>query len=246
MVRDVITSGYPLYPSTTFNFFKPDWKVDESNLVHFQRYITDYARLPEGYHKSTYPILNQWLPAWWENLSIADQILMSTILAAMVWNLLSIKAFFRAIKNQLLIFLTLLLGCLFWFIKAPDPRFGTGFLLCLLYLLFQPIFNISFLGKPKTIWALYIMTIICLLIVIVCYTGYRLDRFFHQSDFMFPAGIEKPAYHPYEYMNIEMNLLNIKEKPCGATPVPCISDSINDFVPRGNTVEEGFKSKATH
>ena len=246
MIRNVITSGYPLYPSTAFNFFKPDWKIDESNLVHFQKYITAYARLPEGYHKNNAPILNQWLLAWWKNLSTTDRVFMATILVALVWNLLSIKPFIRAIKNQLLIFLTILLGCLFWFITAPDPRFGTGFLICLLYFLFQPIFNISFLGKAKTIWALYKLTIICLLTVIFSYTGYRLNGFFYQRDFIFPEGIEKPAYHPYRYMNVEMNLLDNKENPCGASPVPCIIDSINNFVPRGNTVEQGFKSKPTH
>ncbi|MBS1666942.1 MAG: hypothetical protein JST58_06165 [Bacteroidetes bacterium] len=222
--------------------------MDENTLERFRHYITTYARYPVYNIQSQLQLevpISKWLPYWWWNLNLADKVLISTIVMSIVYNLFFLRRFITITKKHFFVFLAILVGCIFWFIKAPGPRFGTGYLICLVYFLLTPIFSTTNPAQGVKSILPFKLAIAIFLIAITGYCNYRLVKFFQPSEIIFPAGIEKVEYQPYNYMNLQMNYVDKNTNVCGATPVPCITDSINNFVPRGNTVEEGFKSKPT-
>ncbi|HXB42519.1 MAG TPA: hypothetical protein VNV85_00605, partial [Puia sp.] len=246
LIRNLISSGYPMYPSTFADFFTPDWKPDISVPVYIQHYITAYARFPVvGVYseKSIFLTASQWIPRWWANLSIADKLLMAILAITAIINLIFLNNFLKRTKNELAILAIILLGSVLWFIKAPDPRFGTGYLLCLIYFLCKPLQERIQIRPILPIVRLYKLVTACFFILIITYSCYRLSVFFRAVDLFFPEGIEKVEYTQYSYGNIKVNLVTKANTWCGATPVPCVLSCCNNFVLRGKTINEGFKKR---
>jgi hypothetical protein len=244
LIRNAISSGYLLYPSTFADFFNPDWKADRSVLVHIQHYITAYARFPVAGLDADKRVLlpfSQWMPGWWANLSIPDKLLITFIAIGLVINIIFLKSFFRKTKKDFAIFLLIFLGTLLWFIKAPDPRFGTGFLLCLSYFLYSPLYDRIQVKPVLPTEYLYKCVTACFFISLISYSCYRLIFFFRPREIVFPEGIEKVEYKEYDYGNIKMNLITKENNWCGATPVPCLYNCCDHFVLRGKTISEGFR-----
>jgi hypothetical protein len=244
LIRNVIASGYLLYPSSVPDWFNPDWKYSLENLHRFQHYITSYARYPTeavNGQESTNIFSLQWVPAWWKHLGFADQSLLCSIVALLVANLIFLKSFYRQQTNRARIVFTIVLaGCLLWFFKAPDPRFGTGFLLTLSAALYLPFFRETRFDKAIGIINRALSWLVILLVS--GYTVYRLVAFFAPSEIIYPAGIDRVDYTELNDKAIKIYLVN-DSAGCGLTPVPCISDSSLQFVPRGPSVIDGFKAK---
>ncbi len=133
MIRSILTSGYPFYPSLFGAFYSYDWKVGMSEVLRFQHYITAYARYPIS-RINTMLEYNQgiirWLPVWWRHLYLIDKtvvlIIALGVLADISFFRMWIKSYSRRTFGAIFVAIT---GVIFWFVNAPDPRFGTGFLI---------------------------------------------------------------------------------------------------------------------
>jgi hypothetical protein len=124
LIRNVIISGYLIYPYSGIDLFSVDWKMDEAvlemdrqDITMFGRGITDAA----DYDQS----LSQWLPHWFLSKEWGDRmiIILGTAAAVMVCyfliNALRNKRFDKAV------FMAVSLGgLLFWFVSAPLMRYG--------------------------------------------------------------------------------------------------------------------------
>jgi hypothetical protein len=241
LIRNVVAAGYPLYPSSFANFFHYDWKLSQHSLINFQKYITTYARFPvdsSDVEKSlSLPIL-KWVPIWWQHLAIIDRLLLLIILLGLVSNIFFLKRFLKTIKKNILPALIVFFGTIFWFMKAPDPRFGTGFLVCSIYFLYLP-----FLTKEVFKKYFYKASISILLVLLIFYSGYRFINFFNRSQIISPEGVKEVMYKSDHYNDLKINVISNDSTGCGATPVPCVMDTNFNFIPRGKTVEHGFKER---
>ncbi|MFT3827356.1 MAG: hypothetical protein QM731_25735 [Chitinophagaceae bacterium] len=247
LLHNFISSGYLLYPSSLFDLFNPDWKLPIDDLTTFQHYIAGYARIPVEDNIAANQLLQQslteWAPVWWKHLAIADQALLITVTLLLAGALFCIPAIAGILDNNFRIALAVCIaGSIAWFILAPDPRFGTGFLIPLAYLLYLGIsvrFNHLKLVTNNYIFAgSMILSIIC----VGTYTSYRLMHYFTSGQLLLPNGIKKQSYSTFTCQGVVMHqTLNPEE--CGLTPVPCVKDSCNTFQLRGNSVEDGFKGK---
>ena len=134
IARNIITTGYIVFPSTSIDVANVDWKYDPELTVNEKNYITAYAKKPGVVTKDEINAVNkmspaEWLPAWWQNRSTADKIIMILLVLSFISALLSIKKILLSGFIPLLILVTLLTGIIFWFVNAPDPRFGFGSIL---------------------------------------------------------------------------------------------------------------------
>ncbi|HWY34835.1 MAG TPA: hypothetical protein VNX68_09320, partial [Nitrosopumilaceae archaeon] len=120
IIRNIFTTGYPFYPSIIGAFYSYDWKVELSQVLKFQNYITSYARYPilrsntmAEYNQSTM----KWLPVWWRHLYMIDK----TVLLIIVFGVLVDISFFRtwvrsySRRTFAALFVTIT-GVLFWFV----------------------------------------------------------------------------------------------------------------------------------
>ena len=243
IARNIITSGYIVFPLTSFDIVDVDWKNDPVLTLNERNYVTAYARKPGVTAGEVSAInkmnLSKWLPNWWLNRSTADKVIMILLVLSFFGALLSIKKILSSGFILQLILITLLAGIIFWFVNAPDPRFGFGSILGFIGVVSYLVFKEKeiFIGKN-------ILTAILLIssASISLYTGYRFINFFSKDQLLTPLGIEKTEYTTLECDGIKINF-PAANKDFGITPVPCTDLDCEKFSPRGKKLEDGFRAK---
>jgi hypothetical protein len=129
----LMTSGCLAFPKGCF--FDLPWATSPERAQNFGYWVTAWARYsgspPE--HETAWG----WIPAWWHRMLALEQIPLVLAQASLA----SLVVLFARFKNRsdtwptrersawVWIFFTALLGVVFWFVMAPDPRFGAGFIL---------------------------------------------------------------------------------------------------------------------
>jgi hypothetical protein len=246
--RNIITSGYPFYPSSSFAVIKKDWKYGDDQISFFRDYITAYAKTAKDLPgrdiiaREARLNLSEWLPTWWVNRSMADKFMLTLAISLFVASIIYFKRFYghmaASMKASLLITLT---GIGIWFSMAPDPRFATGFIMPLIIvIIIRFISTMPLTSKYSTKWLVIpVLSLSCLLLA---YTAYRIEYYFTPSCIIEPAGI---AANPFKAITCnEMNLqAPLPNDNCGDTPVPCTYESCDFFINRGRAVEDGFRGK---
>ena len=243
IARNIITSGYIVFPLTFIDVTNVDWKNDLTLTLNEKNYVTAYAKKP-GVITSEINTVNkmdlaEWLPTWWQNRSTADKIIMILLVLSFISAILSIKKILLSGFIPILVLITLLTGIIFWFVNAPDPRFGFGSILGFIGV-------VSYLVlKEKEIFTGKNLLIAILVLVtgsILAYTGYRFVNFFNKDQLLTPLGIEKSAFQASDCEGIRINT-PIDGKDFGVTPVPCTDLNCEKFSPRGNEIKDGFKAR---
>ncbi len=243
IIRNIITSGYVVFPSTLIDVVNVDWKYSQEQTVNEKNYITSYAKKQGVSAIDEIDAVNnmspgEWLPTWWQQRSIADKTIMILFIISLIAVLLSIKKLARSGFIPILILLTMLAGIIFWLINAPDPRFGfgslIGFMAAMAYFILKE--KEILIGKNVLISLLLICSA-----TTFAYTGYRLLNFFNKDQLVTPLGIEKNEYHTFDCNGIKIN--SPIKSDFGITPIPCTDLDCEKFSPRGNKFEDGFKAK---
>jgi len=244
IARNIITSGYIIFPSTSINISNADWKYNKELTANEKNYITAYAKKPGVVTKDEIDSVNkmspgEWLQDWWQNRSTADKMIFFLMILSFFVAILFIKKIMRSGFISILVLITMLLGIIFWFINAPDPRFGfgsiLGFIAVTVYLSFKE--KEIFIGKNVLIAFLVISVV-----SVFAYTGYRFINFFSKDQLLVPLGIERFEYKTFDCDGIKINS-PFEEKEFGIIPVPCTDLNCDTFSPRGNNIIDGFKAK---
>jgi len=246
LARNVITSGYPLFPSV-YGSFPVDWKLGEETTRQIAGYVTVYSRTAISY---TNPAVQQilimkwteWIPLWWKVLSTADK----TIMCLLVLSIITAFAFagkvFRSGWKKIISLVICFTGLVFWFILAPDPRFGFGFIvgfigiICIIVFPENNIVLTGFIKKAATVSVLITGLLLSVYIV------YRFKNFYSGNLWLKPMGTEKVEYKSVNCGGLKINI-PLNNPGCGDTAIPCAYDSCSFFTPRGNEIINGFRLK---
>ena len=208
--RNVISTGYPVFPFAIPDLFDVDWKVPKNTLVLFKQYITGYAKTHVNYSGDEIQAVadmkvSQWMPVWWRLQSFADKILLLAIPSLLLFAVLFLNKIVTKKNNRFLICLLLCLaGLLFWFIQAPDPRFGFGFLVPFCGLLLYLLLNRGEIFFIKKQWLSYGLLLFS--IVTLSYTAYRWIYFFNARNILAPAGVLSVTYEIKECNGVKINI----------------------------------------
>lgn len=139
LIRNVIISGYLLYPYPELDLFSFDWKIPASEAAYERTVIKAWAQGYRGDFPTNAPF-TEWFPLWRDNILLADSKMYIEFIADIV--AIPISLIFGMVKGLqkknwhfLHITCCLTIGILFWFFNAPTRRFGEIYLLLLpLYL----------------------------------------------------------------------------------------------------------------
>ena len=170
--RNVVLSGYLVYPEPAVDLFNPDWKIPAQVAAAEKTVIQAWARIPREEKTIVQAMpLATWAKIWYFNHDKSDQALfwgvgLGPLTAALAW--LASRKVRAALKGQVrrhaLAYAVFYAGLAFWFFSAPDLRFGSGFVLGALVLgwlpwliLAQPL--TAHWGKPIA-GALLVITLI--------------------------------------------------------------------------------------
>lgn len=131
LMRSVILSGYLIYPLAALNFFNVDWKMPAAVLINEKAVVASMARIRfDEPGIVLHGGMDFWFVSWLHKLTHTT--VGFCFLAASLLFFFSL-IFFRKSTVGIIagfwkIYLTLALGALYWFVMAPDVRFGYGFL----------------------------------------------------------------------------------------------------------------------
>ncbi len=132
LIRNVILTGWLLYPFGAIDLFNVEWKVPLEYLQNDSAQITVWGRCLFDVSKIDMPI-SQWLPIWWEGQSDYGQmIIYGVILSVVMFTVTFFYALKRRVKiNSLFVIylFSLYTNIAFWFLTAPFIRYGLAFLL---------------------------------------------------------------------------------------------------------------------
>lgn len=131
-IRNVLISGWLIYPSTFIDLFNVDWKIPKGVAQYDAMEIGVYGKGINDVTKLDMPI-NQWLPNWFRNMSIVEKGWVTLTVICVVIG--AIYFAYKLVKktvnwDKLLVFVVIVASCGFWFVSAPLVRYGYGYLTC--------------------------------------------------------------------------------------------------------------------
>jgi len=166
-VRGVILSGAPFYPST-LGYVHTSWSVPVDEVVEMKNLVYAWARQPKAHWEDLAGNWN-WLAPWLDRVAenLTDIIyplrmfLALGIFTLVMYLLLTPKAG-RKDAVQLVVLLPCLLGLVFWFFTAPDPRFAQA-----MFILLPIAMSVILLARvQKQVNRKVFATVICGLLVV--------------------------------------------------------------------------------
>ena len=165
-LRSIILSGYLIFPIPQINIFTFDWKYPLENLIATRDSILWFARFPNKNWKDYMDLsFVQWVPLWFNHLTRNQKILLLLAavspLALLPYRAISLLK--SAPRAYPLVLMINYVGLIFWFITAPDVRFGYGFLIAPIILVASPyLYALYTIGRQRLrfVSALFLLILI--------------------------------------------------------------------------------------
>ncbi|ASV04955.1 hypothetical protein B2G47_01045 [Leptospira interrogans serovar Canicola] len=252
LIRNVILSGYLIYPFSAIDIFNFDWKVPLNAVVSEKLSIRGWARNPgEGYKEAAQMKFWEWFPIWWNTISKLNRLFIVISFLSPIF--IFIYSLFKKIKidfQTFAILFTSWIGVIFWILLAPDIRFGKAFLGVsaispLLYFNFKiNFFPIKISKTSKQIILVFIFIIVSDFLI-NRRTYNRCKNFIRENSAFFvrPKKIKIPQN--LEFKKIQMNDLEVfipaEGDRCYDYEIPCMPYKNYSLILRGKTLQSGFK-----
>lgn len=250
LVRNVLLSGYLLYPVPELDLFSVDWKIPEKEVILEKELVEGWARLPHGgadIAEADIPKIlavpfGEWIQEWWPTRSIKWKLIMIADLFIVM--LLTAALYNRNYKLAALCF-TLTINLLFWFFKAPDPRFGLAYLLMSLGLVVSfgllPFFKYL---KPDPRVFLFVMALI--LAMLTFRHGAAFTKNPSPSLLLISRLAVKITPETFQAKNFILNTPPANPPArgiwCFNAPLPCTPYPKTNLMMRGPTLQSGFRT----
>ncbi len=251
LLRNIILSGWLIYPFAGIDLFSFDWKIPESYLQVDSAQITVWGRCIFDIAKLDMPA-REWIPIWWEAQERYGKML---IYAAVIgaglglFNTVYLKLFRKKTSGAILIlYLTLLSSLVLWFAMAPFIRYGLAFLLVLPLLAIGETLSFAQKGIVKITTGVFIALIF-----------FSLSPFWDQ--YISDAGVfvKHNVTEPYYIMPKDYERSETEKIPIGNTefyvpvagevisfydfPGSCYDMMVSRSEMRGESIKDGFRPK---
>ena len=247
LARNVILSGYLVYPFPAVDIFHFDWKIPHDRAVSEQQVIQAWAKVPgEKLSVVRSMSLHTWLRIWFDNQTANRRIILLLVLVAplvyLILGLLFCKRlapFSRVVKAYLPVYLVAYAGVIFWFVSAPDIRFGYGYLMVTLLLVLLPLFYFAFGWADQRFEKISLLLVLVLILYQVSVLALSLDTKTIASRLVLPADYVNLPTHPCQFRNFEISCAD-QYSVCGYSPFPCVPNPDPAVAQRGKHFQQGF------
>jgi hypothetical protein len=239
LVRNVVLSGYLLYPFERLDLFGFDWKVPVAKVRQTREAIEAFGYLRNKVSATVvHSRLDRLIFLFRHNIRIYDLVLLLAVpLSPLVawWQ----RKLLPAHSIALLAFIWT--GVAFWFLQAPDPRFGYGYL--------APLF---ILVAALCLRAVNLQS--CFKIATLCFMVASLLLYHHLKRQLLTEGTisESPrSAHWLEPQPYAVPVVDTHQTPflyftperldlCWGTDLPCADEARPDIRMRGAGLGDGF------
>ena len=238
IIRNYYLSGYLIYPFPAIDIFNVDWKIPYDDVLSMKLEIESWAKI------STIPAsdviglrVSQWIIPWFHLLNFNAKLILTVNAFSIISIIIMLfkRDFFLA-KIQFII----LINLIFWFLRAPDPRFAYGFI----FLGFS--LNIAFVLKlfenssGSGLFKYVRISLACFLILIICRRiMIPVDTLRNPSRWILPASFG--TVETREYFSDFHYRVPVPEGGCFNVEIPCVPYPLANIAMRGKNIQDGFK-----
>jgi|GEM_PF-2497658 hypothetical protein len=236
LIRNVVMTGYLLYPFPQVDVFHLEWAVNKASAWDDYHWIRSWGRIP---YLSSREVLQMpflsWARVWAKTAGFffwffaVSGILVSTAVAL---NRKSASNISRGLKA---FWLVTVVNVILWFLIAPDPRF---IITSLILIVLIPSLSIaSTFETPRLIEyeKAFLTGLTCILI--------SLELFLNGPSFQ-GHWLEPSRFPRQEMITVSVDGITIYTPARGVNcydyPVPCAPKIIPGLQPRGNSLQKGF------
>jgi hypothetical protein len=245
-VRSVFLSGYPVFPQLQLDIFSVDWKMPADQVRLAINGVVGLARIGNNWRPSIDMSGWQWVPRWFNRLTLNRQLIVALTLASPMLVIFGRRRYPSVFSWKYLTALaTAFTGSVFWFISAPDIRFGYGFLISTCVLTLAPFVGDLFDRAKRSLKLLPNLALFALL----AFQAHTLLFSFEPSTLgarlLLPADYLPSRAQVCELSNGVNIYCRIEGEPwmeCQYDLFPCIPVHRPTAEMRGQTFQEGFRS----
>lgn len=235
--RNIIISGYLLYPYPQIDFFNVDWKMPEYTVTFDSNEIMAWGRNLNDVFLYDYT-LQQWFPIWFNALLLEDKVLVIINVCSLVCTpfvLYINKKSKRAEENKLLI---LSLVCLAtWFLTAPLIRYGYAFIFLNLSIILGNLYQKY---EIKLLKRMIVLSAVALIML----KAYRTTEVLKPIELIYPMSYKEFPCYEVE-MQDEVIYVPVYGDRTGYEKFPSTPylQHLQKTELRGSDLKEGFKIK---
>ncbi len=249
IARNVVLSGYLVYPRPELDFFHVDWKIPLKVAAAEKDVIMAWARIPGRETREVLQMpLAEWAGVWFSKLSSNRKAMLGLIGAAPVAYLLAAILFHKFSKPVIKVlapyayaFLVAYAGVAFWFFTAPDFRFGYAFVICAILMIALP--GVIILKGLVDFRKSALIGLVVL--VLLAYQVNVLARSFEQGTLservLLPRDYVQLTTAPCQLRNLTIWCAEAYNE-CWYEPFPCAPSANPSVEMRGSTLRDGFRS----
>lgn len=244
LARNVILSGWLVYPFPAIDLFSFDWKIPAGEALYDAQEIKVYAKgMTDVLLKDT--PMSQWLPAWFWALKGLEKIwvmgsLVSIAAGVMItiWGWLKRK---KEIYGLLFVQWVMIAGYLFWQIGTPLVRYGYIYILAFPFFTVGLWFVILFERQEKS----YLLFGTVLLLFFVYKGGNLVETIAascRQDYYVWQQDYYTGPYDSYEIDGVEF-YYPLEYGQIGYSKFPGAPHERYDVELRGEDLQDGFRRK---
>lgn len=256
LIRNVVLTGYLIYPFPQLDIFSVDWKVPYDVAFADRLHISQATKMAgDNLLVVSKMALYDWVPLWLPNLWVDNAANCILIIAGMFSPVLFI-VFRKKILNQFSVLLACFIsycGIIFWINTSPDIRFGYHFIIPalffpLLYIAQQPrMNNLRFHYFGEKLYAV-IFIAGCMHYAII---GYNYIKPYSIADVIIKP-LKSNEYFKnnrlesfqFVYLNDSIKLfIHDAQHHSINAPLPSCSPYRNGIQLRGTNLQEGFRTQ---
>jgi hypothetical protein len=256
LIRNIIQSGYLVYPFPSIDLFSLDWKIPVARALDERQTILAWGRFPTLNAAEVMAMpFSQWFPLWLAKQTINRKIMLTLAGLSVLEILPALKS--QNLRTQVLpVWLVMAAGTWFWLFSAPDFRFGYGFLMPTILLALTPwlqkVFPSGYVGAAVSGPASHpIITAIrkaifprVAALIMLTFLGFTLSKSVELQSLtgriILPADYDKVPTQPCDLANGTIRCAR-NYLSCGYDAFPCAPAPRPLVQLRGNNLAEGFR-----
>lgn len=232
LARNVIQTGYLVFPMESIDLFNYDWKVPNELAANARKMVDTHARMG-SYDLNDYgKPMSEWFP-FWKNVQ-SKTVLAFLGIAGINSILMLLISLFQLSKKKrtdqatinLFVSLTVIASFAFWWMSGPNPRFIYGITL-FFFAYSLGIFAVSF-GFGKILRFVPLLSLVLLVWMFRVVKNEPEPK--RPTEFKTMEAVDGTIYYP------------VRTDKCWDHELPCANSDRTDIELRGESLGDGFRN----
>ena len=238
LIRNVLLSGWLIYPFEAIDLFNVAWKVPLEYLLVDSYQIKVWGRCLYDISLIDMPV-REWLPIWWESQERYAQMLLYANVLGLLLSVLNLAYKWRKkipVRGELVVlYAGMLASAAMWFMMAPFIRYGLAFLLVIPIVAMASWFDYEKKGFHS------ILTGSIVFCMFLCFSPY-IDNYVTDAGVFLKQRLKEPYYLvAKDYDEAKTGMVEIN----GNTIYYCDEGEINSYHHFPNTCYKMMLDRST-